>query len=384
MSPPEAASGQTQLLERGWNGISEAGATLARVGLRLADRPLPVLGGLVAVQWLALLAFALTVRHNGLVFYQGGDQINYTTNAWLLGSGSLPPAILGWGWPFVLLPFGWLAESDYVSFLPWTIGLNVLVLGPLALACVYALAARIGGRLLGLWAAALWVAAPYLAIPFFRADYHDRYVEQFLPQRSGSRHLPTFRPWSACSLRPGSPCARSMRATGRMPPSRVSSPASGSRQAGERALPRRACVARPVRAPLPARAAVRRWARAAASRSCFVWKARGTRRSASFFALEQTRHRGRRDARCAARRRAWTSAGTSTSTGRTSAATWPSCASSSGARACSSGCRSQAPSRSRGGRCRWPACSRAGSRPSSSSRERRRSRPSRAAASSAC
>ena len=77
MSPPEAASGQTQLLERGWKGISEAGATLTRAGLRLADRPLPVLGGLVAVQWLALLAFALTVRHNGLVFYQGGDQINY-------------------------------------------------------------------------------------------------------------------------------------------------------------------------------------------------------------------------------------------------------------------------------------------------------------------
>ena len=199
MSPPEAASGQTQLLERGWNGISEAGATLVRVGLRLADRPLPVLGGLVAVQWLALLAFALTVRHNGLVFYQGGDQINYTTNAWLLGSGSLPPAILGWGWPFVLLPFGWLAESDYVSFLPWTIGLNVIVLGPLALACVYALAARIGGRLLGLWAAALWVAAPYLAIPFFRADYHDRYVEQFLPQALGLTALADF-PSMVCLL----------------------------------------------------------------------------------------------------------------------------------------------------------------------------------------
>ena len=192
MSPPEAASGQTQLLERGWSGISQAGASLARAALRLADRPLPVLGGLVAVQWLALLAFALTVRHNGLVFYQGGDQINYTTNAWLLGSGSLPPAILGYGWPFVLLPFGWLAESDYVSFLPWTIGLNVLVLGPIALACVYALAARIGGRLLGLWAAALWVAAPYLAIPFFRADYHDRYVEQFLPQALGLTALADF------------------------------------------------------------------------------------------------------------------------------------------------------------------------------------------------
>ena len=57
---------------------------------------------------------------------------------------------------------------EYVSFLPAIIGLNVLVLGPVALACVYAIAARIGGRLLGLYAAAFWVAAPFLAIPFFR------------------------------------------------------------------------------------------------------------------------------------------------------------------------------------------------------------------------
>ncbi len=199
MSPPEAASGQTQLLERGWNGLSHLGASLTQAALRLADRPLPVLAALVAVQWLAVLAFALTVRHNGLVFYQGGDQINYTTNAWLLGDGLLPPAILGYGWPMLLLPFAWLAEADYVSYLPFTMALNVLVLGPIALACVYALAARIGGRLLGLWAAALWVAAPFLAIPFFRSDYHDRYVEQFLPQALGLTALADF-PSMVCLL----------------------------------------------------------------------------------------------------------------------------------------------------------------------------------------
>src|SRR5215212_2362952 len=133
----------------------DAGAVRDRV-VRLsqlaADRPLHVLAGLVAVQWLALLAFALTVRHNGLVYYQGGDQIGLTTDAWLLAHGHLPPAVLGFGWPFLLLPFGWIAASDYVSFLPYVIGLNVLVLGPVALACVYGLVSRIGGRLLGLWA----------------------------------------------------------------------------------------------------------------------------------------------------------------------------------------------------------------------------------------
>ncbi len=199
MRQPEAPAAPGQLLERGWSGVLAVGAEFSRLALGLAARPLPVLGALVAVQWLALLAFALTVRHNGLVFYQGGDQINYSTNAWLLGNAQLPPAILGYGWAVLLLPFGWLAESDYVSYLPWTIGLNVLVLGPVALACVYALAARLGGRLLGLWAGALWVAAPYVAIPLFRADYHERYVEQFLPQALGLTALADY-PSMVCLL----------------------------------------------------------------------------------------------------------------------------------------------------------------------------------------
>ena len=199
MSPPEAASGQAQLLERGWSGISHLGASLARAALRLAERPLPVLAALVAVQWLAVLAFALTVRHNGLVFYQGGDQINYTTNAWLLGSGCLPPAILGYGWPCCCSRSAGSPRPTTSRSCPGRSALNVLVLGPIALACVYALAARIGGRLLGLWAAALWVAAPYLAIPFFRADYHDRYVEQFLPQALGLTALADF-PSMVCLL----------------------------------------------------------------------------------------------------------------------------------------------------------------------------------------
>jgi hypothetical protein len=172
---------------------------VVRLSLLAADRRWHVLAGLVVVQWLALLAFALTVRHNGLVYYQGGDQIGLTTDAWLLAHGSLPPTVLGFGWPFLLLPFGWLAAGDYVSFLPYVLGLNALVLGPVALACVYGLAARIGGRLLGLWASALWVAAPYLAIPFFRDDYHERYVEQFLPQALGLTALADY-PSMVCLL----------------------------------------------------------------------------------------------------------------------------------------------------------------------------------------
>jgi hypothetical protein len=165
----------------------------------LYDRPRTVLAGLVATQWLATLAFALTVRHNGWVYYQGGDQIWYATTAWLLGDGLLPPTYIGFGWPLPLVPLGWLVGPDYVGFLPPLIGLQVLVLGPVALACVYAIALRIGGRLLGLYAALLWMLAPYLAILFFRDDYHDRYVEQFLPQALGLTALADY-PSMVCLL----------------------------------------------------------------------------------------------------------------------------------------------------------------------------------------
>ena len=46
--------------------------------------------------------------------------------------------------------------------LPPLVLLQVLVLGPIALLCVYGIATRIGGRLLGYWASFLWVAALYV------------------------------------------------------------------------------------------------------------------------------------------------------------------------------------------------------------------------------
>src|SRR5581483_1455132 len=40
----------------------------------LAREPWAVLAPLLLLQWAALLAFALTVRHNGWLYYQGGDE----------------------------------------------------------------------------------------------------------------------------------------------------------------------------------------------------------------------------------------------------------------------------------------------------------------------
>ena len=66
------------------------------------------LAGLAVLQWLAILIFALTVRHNGWIFYQGGDQIWLVTTGWLLGQGELGPPEVGYGWPLLLAPLTWV------------------------------------------------------------------------------------------------------------------------------------------------------------------------------------------------------------------------------------------------------------------------------------
>ena len=168
--------------------------------MRLADRlrplgryePWVVLGPLALVQWLALVAFVLTVRHNGWLFYQGGDQTFFYTSSWIVGHGHIPDAAIGWGWSYILVPITWIFGSSFLSALPAIVLIQTLVLLPLALVAVYGIAARIGGRLLGYLAAGLWVAMPYVVIPLWDQRYHEKYVEQFLPQALGLTGLGDF------------------------------------------------------------------------------------------------------------------------------------------------------------------------------------------------
>src|SRR5919204_1035421 len=96
-----------------------------------------VLAVLLVAQWVAVASLATTVRHNRWVWYQGGDQLWHYTGAWLLARGHLPPALVGYGWSFVLAPISWIAGPDIVHALPAVVLLNVLVLLPVALLAVY-------------------------------------------------------------------------------------------------------------------------------------------------------------------------------------------------------------------------------------------------------
>jgi hypothetical protein len=151
-----------------------------------------VLAGLVGAQLAFVLALALSIEHNGWLYYQGGDQIWLVTTGWLLRFLEMPWAIVSPGWPLVFAPITAVTGPDMISAVPPTMALNVLVLGPLATWAVYALAARFAGVGAGLWCAALWVVAPYAAIPFFVERYHERYTEQFLPQALGLTQLADY------------------------------------------------------------------------------------------------------------------------------------------------------------------------------------------------
>jgi hypothetical protein len=166
----------------------------ARHWLRVAAgvRPAYVLGGLVAIQWVAVLALALKVRHNGWLYYAGGDQLWHYTGAYLLAHGHLPPAFVSYGWSVLMLPIALVAGPNLASALPAIVLLNTIVLLPVALLCVYGIAAQIAGRLFGYWAAALWVAIPYLGIVFIEPGYHQKYTELTLPQLVGLTSVPDF------------------------------------------------------------------------------------------------------------------------------------------------------------------------------------------------
>ena len=158
-----------------------------------AHQPWSVLGLLLIVQWLALLVFAVGVaERNGWLFYQGGDQTYYWSDAHLLSHWTLPVALVGYGWSYMLIPVAFVFGANVLAGLPAVILLNTLILLPVALLCMYGIGTRIAGRIFGYWAAALWVVIPYVAIPMFDPRYHEKFVSITLPQSLGLTVLADF------------------------------------------------------------------------------------------------------------------------------------------------------------------------------------------------
>jgi hypothetical protein len=153
--------------------------------------------------------FALVVRHNGWLFYQGGDQTFFYTASSVLAGGHIPESEIGYGWSYVTLPIAFLSGPNLIAALPALVLLQTVVLLPVALYCVYGIAALVGGRLVGYVAATAWVALPFLAIPLWDDRYHVKYVEAFLPQAFGLTALGDF-PSMVCVLVAALFCVRAL------------------------------------------------------------------------------------------------------------------------------------------------------------------------------
>jgi hypothetical protein len=157
--------------------------------------PVRVLGALVVLQWVLVLGLAMTIRHAGWIYYQGGDQLWYYTSSWLLVHGHFTQPGIGYLWPILLAPIALVAGADLVQAFPAVIVVQVVFLLPVALLALYGIARRIGGRLFGYWAAVVWLVVPLIGIWYTEPGYHQRFTEVFLPQGfglTGTADFPTM------------------------------------------------------------------------------------------------------------------------------------------------------------------------------------------------
>ena len=144
-----------------------------------------VLGAVLLAQWIVVGVIAAITPHNGDYYYTGGDATWYYTSAWVLGHGHIPQGYISYGYALLLAPIAHFAGPSMLAGLPYVIGLNLLVLWPIALLCVYGIAKMIGGRGFAYVASFAWTAFPLASIPYFYERYHERYVDHALPPALG-------------------------------------------------------------------------------------------------------------------------------------------------------------------------------------------------------
>ena len=158
----------------------------------LRRQPWVILAALVVAQWIAVGIFTTRVQHNGWLFYQGGDQTWFYTSGWIVAGGHVPETLVGWVWALAMAPVAAIFGPSFLDGAHVVVLFQYLFLLPLGLLLVYGIASRIGGRLLGYWAAAWWIVVPYAVILLFVDRYHPTFVDQALPQGLGLTGLGDF------------------------------------------------------------------------------------------------------------------------------------------------------------------------------------------------
>jgi hypothetical protein len=152
-------------------------SAVARVSAAVMALPVwVVLCSLLVPQWIVVAIVASIGRHNGFLFYGGGDETWYYTSAWVLAHGHVPQGYIGYGYPFLLAPLARIGGPNILHGLPLIIAFNEVILVPAALLCIYGITKAIGGRGFAYLASLLWTVMPLISLGYFYTRYHYKLV----------------------------------------------------------------------------------------------------------------------------------------------------------------------------------------------------------------
>ena len=152
---------------------------LARFG-NLAVRPVPLLLTLAVVELATVAWLAFDTPHNGWVWHSGGDATEYWTAQWSVAHGFVPQAVISYGLPVF---YGWVplvTGTTLLHGLPVIVPLQALILVPLVLVLVWAVADQLYGRAYAAVAAAIWAFGPLLMMLAVADRYRPSFEQFFL------------------------------------------------------------------------------------------------------------------------------------------------------------------------------------------------------------
>ena len=229
------------------------------------------------MQWLAVLALALTVRHNGWLYYAGGDQLWHYSGAYLLAHGHCRRPSSATAGRCCSLPLARVRRAE-----PRLRAAGDRALEHAGAAARSRCSASTGsprGSAGGSSATSpprLWIALPYFGILFVEPGYHQKYTELTIPQIVGltcDAGLPEH--GRTAGLRVSVPAGareRQLASRGAQPAlRRVRRSRSSRRTRSSSSPPRCCCCSTRWRTRLPVRAAGSR----PRSLTLALWKYRG-------------------------------------------------------------------------------------------------------------
>jgi Dolichyl-phosphate-mannose-protein mannosyltransferase len=151
-----------------------------------------VLAGITAVSWIVTVGFALHIKHNGWLYYSGGDGTYYWTTPWALAHHILPETIISYGLPVFVWPLVLIFGPSLLSALPVVVLAQMIFLPPIVVVGVYAIARRLGGQLFAYGAALLWALSPFIAYHFFYDRVRPMFKSIVLPSVLGLNNLSDY------------------------------------------------------------------------------------------------------------------------------------------------------------------------------------------------